>query len=361
MGKSSIRIILFCLMLVACDKTIHQYPGPVEDEGPVGAASLTLKVRTEAPAVHTVVDCSSGEAVAYTFAEWLEQTRVPDVPSFEALAAVPRVDADTWRLRLVWALYKGSCEEVRSGQAPQIGRSCRYFDADAGEPEHELEFSLPAGDYTLLAWADFVPVSCEGDYHYATGDLRSVLCDLDLRKQCEENAQRDCFAECCEFSTSGVDGEHFGATLTRPQGRYVVLATDYERYVGLTDRPVEANRAVMTYPSFVNVGYTVAEGRPNESATGLTYSFSPRRCFYEEQEAVWLADDFSFVNSDVSHVLLDLGLEYDGRVFVSRRGIDIPLRADRLTVVVGPFLTASGDAGGLGIDEGFDDEIRIEY
>ena len=367
MGKMSIRIMFLCLTLVACDKTIHRYPDSVAEEGPVGAAHLSLAIRTEAPAIHTVVNCTSGEPAAYTLAEWLERTRVSDTRSpeiSEALAALTtgtRIDAGAWRLRLVWELYKGSCEQVRAGKARRLERACRYFAADVEEPQHDLDVSLPAGDYTLLAWADFVPTTCEGDYYYATGDMRGVLCDLDLRGRCEDNALRDCFTECCEFTASGVDGDRFDATLTRPQGRYTVLATDYGRYAELTDRPVEENRIVTSYPSFVNVGYAVAEGRPNESATGVGYTFVPRCYSYEGQEAVCLADDCAFVNGEESHVQLDFDVEYGGKALASRRGIDIPLRPDRLTVVVGHFLTSSGDSGGVNIDEGFDDEIKIGY
>lgn len=357
--------LILALGMTSCCETIHEYP----DEGRA-AVSLTMNVRNIAPEIYTVVDYTIDNTNPGIFGidEWRSlESRTFDAPQFERYyLGENKIASNEWNLRLVWEIYYGSNEEVRIGRGDLIERKVQLIDAAIELPSYTTEIELPAGTYTLLAWADYVPVGTEEDHFYDTQNMSAIKSDLVLRENCQDNDLRDCFARTYEFRIENVkylgEPRHYETTLTRPQGRYVVLATDYKDYLDLSNIPVEQNNVDCFYPTFLNVGYSIPEARPNLSASQIGYKFTPMRYVFDEKEMVSLGDDYSFVNGKESHLILNLTvMNPQGNEISKNENIDIPIYPDKLTIVLGRFLANSGNSGGLGIDDKFENEIVIKF
>lgn len=357
--------LILALGMTSCCETIHEYP----DEGRA-AVSLTMNVRNLAPEIYTVVDYTIDNTNPGIFGidEWRSlESRTFDAPQFERYyLGENKIASNEWNLRLVWEIYYGSNEEVRIGRGDLIERKVQLIDAAIELPSYTTEIDLPAGTYTLLAWADYVPVGTEEDHFYDTQNMSAIKSDLVLREDCQDNDLRDCFARTYEFRIENVkylgEPRHYETTLTRPQGRYVVLATDYKDYLDLSNIPVEQNNVDCFYPTFLNVGYSIPEARPNLSASQIGYKFTPMRYVFDEKEMVSLGDDYSFVNGKESHLILNLTvMNPQGNEISKNENIDIPIYPDKLTIVLGRFLANSGNSGGLGIDDKFENEIVIKF
>ncbi len=356
---------ILALGMTSCCETIHEYP----DEGRA-AVSLTMNVRNLAPEIYTVVDYTIDNTNPGIFGidEWRSlESRTFDAPQFERYyLGENKIASNEWNLRLVWEIYYGSNKEVRIGRGDLIERKVQLIDAAIELPSYTTEIELPAGTYTLLAWADYVPIGTEEDHFYDTQNMSAIKSDLVLRENCQDNDLRDCFARTYEFRIENVkylgEPRHYETTLTRPQGRYVVLATDYKDYLDLSNIPVEQNNVDCFYPTFLNVGYSIPEARPNLSASQIGYKFTPMRYVFDEKEMVSLGDDYSFVNGKESHLILNLTvMNPQGNEISKNENIDIPIYPDKLTIVLGRFLANSGNSGGLGIDDKFENEIVIKF
>lgn len=357
--------LILALGMTSCCETIHEYP----DEGRA-AVSLTMNVRNLAPEIYTVVDYTIDNTNPGIFGidEWRSlESRTFDAPQFERYyLGENKIASNEWNLRLIWEIYYGSNEEVRIGRGDLIERKVQLIDAAIELPSYTTEIELPAGTYTLLAWADYVPIGTEEDHFYDTQNMSAIKSDLVLRENCQDNDLRDCFARTYEFRIENVkylgEPRHYETTLTRPQGRYVVLATDYKDYLDLSNIPVEQNNVDCFYPTFLNVGYSIPEARPNLSASQIGYKFTPMRYVFDEKEMVSLGDDYSFVNGKESHLILNLTvMNPQGNEISKNENIDIPIYPDKLTIVLGRFLANSGNSGGLGIDDKFENEIVIKF
>ena len=357
--------LILALGMTSCCETIHEYP----DEGRA-AVSLTMNVRNLAPEIYTVVDYTIDNTNPGIFGidEWRSlESRTFDAPQFERYyLGENKIASNEWNLRLVWEIYYGSNEEVRIGRGDLIERKVQLIDAAIELPSYTTEIELPAGTYTLLAWADYVPIGTEEDHFYDTQNMSAIKSDLVLRENCQDNDLRDCFARTYEFRIENVkylgEPRHYETTLTRPQGRYVVLATDYKDYLDLSNIPVEQNNVDCFYPTFLNVGYSIPEARPNLSASQIGYKFTPMRYVFDEKEMVSLGDDYSFVNGKESHLILNLTvMNPQGNEISKNENIDIPIYPDKLTIVLGRFLANSGNSGGLGIDDRFEGQINISF
>lgn len=355
-------LVMLTLVITGCHATIHEHP----DAGDA-SVTLTMRVKTAGPELYQVIEYTGNSRVTYKAHEYhLPNSRFDLASKLSEYLSQNAIDLDKWDMRLVWELYDGTRDDIKRGNAVLMQRDTVAIDYGLEMPDHTIHFKAPSGQYTLLAWSDFVPKNSLNDYYYDTKDMDALVSDLDLRRMCIDNDQRDCFAQCYDFVINRVDyagqERYYETTLYRPQGRYVVLATDYDKYQDLSPAPVESNSSRITYPSFVNVGYTILEQRPNESATGLVYHFTPALYDFEEQTTVCIADDYSFVNGKVSHVHININVfNQNGNQLSFNKDIDIPLYPDKLTVVIGKFLASSGGTGGISIDDKFEDEIVVPY
>lgn len=341
------------LMLVGCDKTIHEYPSY-----PTSPVRVHLEVDRTPAQLHTIIDNTvKGKTVICSAEKWTEtNTKTARDYTLDALNSfVSTKSIDGWTIRLALELYykdrlllKGKSVKKELEQNP-------VFD---------LEYDLPPGDYTLLTWADYVPKGTSEDYHFITENLRQVRTDNDKRLECSNNEQRDCF--CCVIplkvaqSERRLNEQHFSGVLTRAQGRYVILSDDYNDYLQMSDVKIEENISTVFFPSFVNSAYDVMIGCPNDASVGLKYYYTPSVYSYEGKLSALVAEDYSFVSGAESVITANISIGHKGSNYQSNyNDLSIPLYPNKLTVVIGSYLTSKSSSGGVKIDDNFSGEIII--
>ncbi len=371
--------------LSSCHSTIHIHPD--REPGTDEKVWLTLHVDNGAPRLGSIIDYTVTPAVII-YADDLPQQAVGRAraasgsvekhgeqllraralaDAFEKVAPYDP-DGDNWELRLKYEIYAGAADQVRQGAAPLFHSSETVYRADTFHPEHDVEVELPFGDVTVVAVAHIVPAGTGGDWFFETSTLRNIVCDMDRWQDGHDKIYRDCFVVGEEYhiEPSGIDGSErrITATLTRPQGRYVVITDDYETYLGIAATNLADAVSHIHYPSYINVAYSVLSGVPVASSFNFGYDFRPALVYAEGAPYVRLGDDWSLVNGDRSDIQVDVTVSdrEDGRVVSRNPGILVPLFPGRVTLVVGHWLTeVKEDGGGVLIDPDFTDEIVIHF
>lgn len=378
-------LLLVAVALWSCHSTIHIHP-----DGEAGTNEkvwLTLQVDNDAPQLGTVIDYTISPAVII-YADDLPpqaagraQTASGDADKHRDLLQRARAladafdqiapynpDGDNWELRLKYEIYAGTAQQVRQGTAPLFHSSEAVYRADASHPEHDVEAELPFGDVTVLAVAHIVPAGTADDWFFVTSPLRNLVCNMERWQDEHDKIYRDCFVVSEEYhiEPTGIDGNErrITATLTRPHGRYIVIADDYETYLGLAATSLEDAVSHVHYPSYINVAYSVLSDVPVASSFDFGYDFRPALVYAEEAPYVRLGDDWSFVNGNRSDIQVDVTVSdrENGRVVSRNPGILVPLFPGRVTLVVGHWLTEiQEDGGGVLVDPDFSDEIIIHF
>jgi len=377
------------LGLSSCHGTIHMHPW--EEPAPNEKAVLTLRIDNRSPQLGAVIDYTVSPAVII-YSDNLPQRVIAHArnaaPAADEPAGIPVhllqrarsladafseiapyvPDGDKWELRLKYELYAGTAEMVKKGLAAPFYSHAVSYRADVSGPEHDVEVPLPFGYVTVVAVADFVPAGTDGDWFFKTSTLNSVICDVDRRQGEHDNVYRDCFVVGQEYyiDPTGIDGhvQHFTATLTRPQGRYLAIADDYEAYLELVGTRLADIASHIFYPSYINVAYSVLDRISIASSFNFGYDFVPALAYADASPYVRLGDDWSFVNGDRSNFGIDItvGDKADGSVINYNHDIRVPVFPGRVTLVVGHWLTKVNDGGGgVSIDPNFTDEIVIHF
>ncbi len=369
--------------LASCHQTIHIHPS--SEPGTDEKVWLTLHVDNDAPQLGAVIDYTVTPAVII-YADDLPQQAVGRAEAggsgergdlllrarslADALDQIAPydLDGDNWELRLKYEIYAGTADQVRQGAAKLFHSREIVYRADRFHPEHDVEVELPFGDVTVVAVAHIAPAGSEGDWFFVTSTLRNLVCDMDRRQGEHDNVYRDCFVAGEEYhiEPTGIDGSErrITATLNRPQGRYIVVADDYETYLGIAATDLADAGAHVHYPSYVNVAWSVLSGAPVDSSFDFGYDFRPALNYAEGAPYVRLGDDWSFVNGTRSDIHVDVTVSdrEDGRVISRNPGILAPLFPGRVTLVVGHWLTEVKEGGGgVLIDPDFSDEIIIHF
>ncbi len=381
--------IMVASVLSSCHDTIHTHPteAPVVNE----KALLTLRIDNSVPQLGAVVDYTISPAViiysddlpeaAVAHARSADDTGNKAADEYAALLQRARslagafdriapyiLDGDKWELHLKYRLYAGTAEQVKKGVvSPFYSNEVRYR-ADVSAPEHDVEVELPFGSVTVVAVAYIAPVGTDGDWFFNTTTLNNLICDIDRRQGEHDNVYRDCFVAGQEFfiAPTGTEGnvQHISATLTRPQGRYLAIADDYEKYLTLVHAELANAMSYIYYPSYINVAYSVLDHRPTDSSFNFGYSFVPVLAYADDMPYVRLGDDWSFVNGDRSNFNIDITVrdKRDNSTVSSNPGILVPTFPGRVTLVVGHWLSQVHEGGGgISIDPDFTDEIVIHF
>jgi len=377
------------LGLSSCHNTIHIHPWeePAADE----KAMLTLRVDNSAPQLGAVIDYTVSPAVIIYSDDLPENVAAharnvsfvsdkdPDTQNsllqrahslaeaFDEIAPYV-LDGDKWELHLKYEVYAGTAEQVKKGLVTPFHCDDITYRADVTYPEHDVEVELPFGNVTVVAVAYIVPAGAEGEWFYKTGPLYNLICDIDKRQGEHDNVYRDCFVTGQEYriEPTGIDGnvQHITATLTRPQGRYMVIADDYETYLNIAGTGITDAASLIYYPSYINTAYSSLDRIPIASSYDFGYDFSPALAYADDSPYVRLGDDWSFVNGNRSNFNIDITVSdrKENRVINHNSGILVPVFPDRVTLVIGHWLTKiNAGGGGVFIDPGFTDEIVIHF
>lgn len=168
--------------------------------------------------------------------------------------------------------------------------------------------------------------------------------------------------------SADADGnvQHFKATLTRPQGRYMTIADDYETYLQFAGADLDNVSSHIHYPSYINVAYSPLTGMPIASSYDFGYDHTPSLLHVDRAPYVRLGDDWSFVNGNRSNFNINITVHDNDadRVVNHNSNIAVPVFPGRVTLVLGHWLTEfseNGGGGGVVVDPDFTDEIVVRF
>jgi len=393
MTRMPLHILLLILLalpgLTSCHQTIHMHPWEEVTPDTEARVLLTLHIDNTAPQLGAIIDYTVSPAViiyaddlpAHVTAraakegtdtrEALMERAGSLADAFEEIAPY-RPDGDKWKLRLKYEVYAGTTQQVRNGSAALVRRGEATWRSDADSPEHDIELKVGPGVITVVAIADIVPADTEGDWFFKTSTgCGSLISDMEKRQGAHDNVYRDCFSAGRELMVEPPrydgDVQYLTTTLTRPQGRYMVIADDYETYLGLAGTSLTGSTSHIQYPTYINVAYSALLHRPTESAFGFGYDYSPTLTYADGAPYVRQGDDWSFVNGDRSNFMIDITVrdKTDDGTISNNPGILVPVFPGRVTLVVGHWLSEKvdddGDGGGVSIDPDFSNEIIIRF
>lgn len=240
--------------------------------------------------------------------------------------------------------------------------------------------ALPAGDYDIWAWSDYVANPGGESLFYNSADFKSISYLKPYRGNTE---LRDAFRGKTTFTvTPSIDAETYVTgriDLERPFARYEFIATDLADFIrdettkGELFSWKEATKGAEQIPAKipdlgrykVKVKYTGYmpsvfdnyQNKPVDSELGVVYDAKIEAINDTEAR---LCFDYVMVNGTESGIIVALEI-YDskGTLLGRTKAINVPTKRSRNTIVRGRFLTSKA-SGGVGINPDFDGEFNIE-
>ncbi len=270
-----------------------------------------------------------------------------DLPSQQANAST-KVNgvAQPRYLVLLWR-YE---DEVHFAQTPDY---CHIFTQPAStDSETTFTLSILPGKYRLAVWMDWLGGDAGSGYELI--DLGRAWLPAVFRAG--ERA-RDAFAVVTDCEVSGTGSNQQTVTLHRPVAQLRIVAPEALTFLTATGLDPSQLRATLRYPDPIPDGYDMLSGTTGSTRAGVVLSGTPR--IDASGELVFISD-FLFFPGTAESVSVEFTLtDASGRELIVKAG-DIPLRGGHKTTVVFDKL-CSGDyaSDGIGIKNGFDDEIEI--
>lgn len=373
---------LTAILLCGCHKTIHIHPWETNEK-----VRLTLHVSNDAPQLGAIIDYTVNPAVIIYSDRLPEKAinksagiREPSTDKFNSIETHVKdlseeferiapylLDGDNWEMHLKYEVYKGDFDAVKSEHTPLLAHEVIYR-ADESHPIHEVDLDIPFGTVTVVAVAHIVPAGHNDDYFFNTNPLHTIISNIDRRNGRHDNVYRDCFVVAQQFHTepTGIDNnvQYLEATLTRPQGRYIVLADDYEEYLKIANVALGEAGSEIYYPSYINISYSLLSKLPLASSYNFGYESPLSLIEVKGNPYVRIGDDWSFVNGNRSNFNIDISVKQksDDTQISSNPGILVPIFPEMVTLVVGHWLTETIEGGGgVSVDPNFTDEIVIHF
>jgi len=379
------------LWLTSCHDTIHIHPYEEPDRAEDVELLLKLRIDNNAPQLGAIIDYTVSPPVvifsddipaevtartrAGTSASYGDDRNASLIQRARALAeafdeiAPYNLDGDKWELHLKYEVYEATADHVNRGSVLPVYVGEVTYRADMPYPVHDKVLHVRPGAITVVAVGHIVPAGTVGDWFFNTGNINNIVCNAERRQGEHDNVYRDCFVVGREFHVAPAEPagkmQCLSATLTRPQGRYMVIADDYETYLGIAGTDIANTAARIHYPSYINVAYSPLAGMPTMSSFDFGYDFRPSLTHAGGEPYVRLGDDWSFVNGGRSNFNTDISVRNKDTddIISNNPGILVPVFPGRVTLVVGHWLTSTekGDGGGVSIDSDFTDEIILHF
>lgn len=220
--------------------------------------------------------------------------------------------------------------------------------------------SVTAGTYRLLAWVDYVNDGSIDDLHYDTEDFRCIGLVGDEYVANTELSDVLVGETVINAQNSGGPIQAY-LELYRPVGKYEIVSDDLaeflEQQAGDNDETVSLDdfHAVVTYRSYMPNNFNLINGKPDDSAAGISYKAPITRI--NDNEAL-MGFDYVLIPEET---VLSISVKFysnDGKLMADTGSFDIPLKRGHVTKVVRKYLTGSV-GGGVDIDTDFDGDNNI--
>lgn len=269
-------------------------------------------------------------------------------------------------VRYIYEVYPAGTTEVPVARYTEVR-------SDVTLADFTTRIDLPAGEYDVYVWSDFIDSSTERSLFYDADIFSSIKLLTPYRGDSElKDAFQGMFHASVPSSVDELVDVEFDVTLKRPLTAYAFLSTDLAEFIEQETRRKSAERsdvsqapaidfnsykAVLRYPVFLPVEYSIFRNRPIDSATGVSFSGAMQIINSDE---VLVGFDYFFINGAESSVNVAIDIyDPEGKLVSSVPSLTIPVERGRATIVRGEFLTSQAH-GGIGINPGFDGDFNIE-
>lgn len=252
--------------------------------------------------------------------------------------------------RHIIKIYKA--DEVSSGATPAVA-----LETDIPMTSRPYDFTvtvrLQEGNYVVKAWTDFRESTSESPYYRVTNFSQIIL-----DRHSGLTAYQDAFSGSKSFGVSGtLQSASVEVPMTRPVGRYMLIAEDYTEMLEKTEYAAEELSVTVSYTGFYPDTYCVMTDRLTDSLTGENYIIKPESL--ADGKAL-VGTDFMLMNSGGSSTSLQIRIvNAKGEVIATGETMTVPMNRNEVTVISGRFLNIKSDDGGFGLDTGFDGDINI--
>ncbi len=238
---------------------------------------------------------------------------------------------------------------------------------------NKFNIALPAGNYSVMVWAD---LSQDGTtYFYDYSDFTGIT----LRGDYVGNTDyRDAFRGRADIYIPNDYMERtpdtMRITLDRPLAKYEFISTDLQKFVEKelhriagsehsSDNNETADkldftdyRVVFNYTGYMPNAYNFWGDKPSNSATGVRFTSSLEQLNKDEAS---LGFDYVFVNSAETSILVQLEIsDASGTVLARSNEINVPLKRNTHTIIKGEYLTQKVE-GGIVINPDYDGDHNV--
>ncbi len=246
---------------------------------------------------------------------------------------------------------------------------------DVNTLNNTVDMSLPARNYRLMVWTDYVSQSTTNDLYYTTESFNSIKLQ---GLYSGNNDFRDAFMGTLDINVASSEKINSGnvsgvVEMERPLAKFNVIATDVAEYTeeyisqmrnqgkGSDPSLVKAinysgYRAEIAYVGYLPCEFDMFQNKPIDSTSGVKFSGAPRIL---DDGSIELGFDYIMVNGKESSVIIGINIYDDNNSLISTvESITVPLKRSQLTTIRGKFLT-HGASSGIGINHEFDGEYNV--
>lgn len=250
-----------------------------------------------------------------------------------------------------------------------------YKDLSEGY-EHDIELTLPPGDYNIMVWSDIQESEDSPGYHDATDFAEIYL----IGEHAGNTDYRDAFRGSAIVSLSSEESVDLAEDITilmeRPLAKYELICTDLEEFMDkeydriisrysvagvvppTRDEVLKDYKVVFYYIGYMPSSFSLYADKPVDSSVGVKFESSLKAL--EGGEAS-MGYDYVFINHKESVITLQVGLySPEGEKVAMTKSLVVPIKRSHHTIIRGEFLKSNSD-GGMMIDPDYEGDHNIIF
>lgn len=336
-----------CVLAVSCD--VHEFP----DDDATVPMHLHLQFHTD-----------------MTQSEYINNTQQYGYPSRKA-----SVNA---RMRYVIRFY----DSDNDARASVSSKFREYVFERNVEGDYDSDFVLDVvpGNYTIMAWADFVESTENDGYFYDVSDFSDIT---KLKPHIGNTDLVDAFRGSAAISEMQILSNKAPVVeMERPLAKYEFISNDLREFLEQesqaatkaesengSETPDDTNheptrggidindyKVMFYYSGYMPNVYNMFTDKPVDSATGIAFEGKLSKLTEDE---ISLGFDYVIVNHMETSITLRVAiLNSAGQQVSLTNPINVPIKRSNHTVVKGRFLMEKA-SGNVGIDPDYDGDYNI--
>ena len=345
-----LTMLMISVLAVSCD--VHEFP---DDEAAV-SVSLRLEFDTD-----------------MTQSEYINNSMTD--------GSISRTPKENAQMRYVIRFYNRTADT-----RALVSSKYREFVFERtvdGTYDGDFVVDVPPGDYSVMAWADFVESPENSGYFYDAADFSNISL---LKPHIGNSDYRDAFRGETTAKIAMLDHiEPVVVTMERPLAKYEFVSTDLREFLEQeaeaqrqaeaensdenSDTPSDVDqeptrsgidlnnyRILFVYSGYMPNVYNMFTDKPVDSTTGIAFEGKFSKINDDE---ISLGFDYVIVNHMETTITLRVAVLNDKGEQVSLTNpINVPIKRSNHTIVKGRFLMEKAK-GSVGIDPNYDGEFNI--